>query len=239
MGRSPKRAEELMEEIPSTKTRKLGMVWLLGKTRGGGVMKLLMRYLEDEDGDVRAAAVGALSKYRMGSVARFLKTSLSDPNGRVRAAAINALSRMRTPEWEEAMEKMLPDPDTFVRQRAAIALFQMASKKVRQRIRSFGEEPEELRPVWAAAGIVLGELAPSDISAVPASAGFLRELFPLEEAETAVRESPDPKRRVTAFRVLQVLSEDAAGRAAKILANDPDAHVRREAMSVLRKPDPA
>ena len=238
MGRSPKRAEELMEEIPSTKTRKLGMVWLLGKTRRGGVMKLLLRYLEDDEGDVRAAAVGALSKYRMGTVARFLKPSLSDPNGRVRAAAVNALSRMRTPEWEEAMEKMLPDPDSFVRQRAAIALFQMASKTVRQRISSIGVEPEELRPVWAAAGIVLGELAPSDISTIPASADFLRELFPLEEAETAVRESPDPKRRVTAFRVLQVLSEDAAERAARILANDPDVHVRREAMSVLRKPDP-
>ena len=239
MGRSPRRAEELMEEIPSTKARKLGMVWLLGKTRRGGVMKLLLRYLEDEDGDVRAAAVGALSKYRMGTVARFLKTSLSDPNGRVRAAAVNALSRMRTPEWEEAMEKMLPDPDSFVRQRAAIALFRMAAKTVRQRISSIGEEPEELRPVWAAAGIVLGELTPSDVSTVPDSAGFVRELFPLEEAEMAVRESPDPKRRVTAFRVLQVLSEDAAGRAAKILANDPDVHVRREAMSVLQKPDPA
>lgn len=239
MGRSPKRAEELMEEIPSTKTRKLGMVWLLGKTRRGGAMKLLLRYLEDEEGDVRAAAVGALSKYRMGTVARFLKASLSDPNGRVRAAAVNALSRMRTPEWEDAMERMLPDPDSFVRQRAAIALFRMAPRTVRQRIRSIGEEPEELRPVWAAAGIVLGELAPSDISTLPASAGFLLELFPLEEAETAVRESPDPKRRLTAFRVLQILSEDAAVRAAKILASDPDVTVRREAMSVFRKPDQA
>jgi HEAT repeat protein len=237
MARSPRHAEELMEEIPSSKTRKLGMVWLLGKTRRGGAMKVLLRYLEDEDGDVRAAAVGALSKYRIGTVTRFLKNSLSDPNGRVRAAAVNALSRMRTPEGEETMEKMLTDPDSFVRQRAAVALFRMESKMVRQRIGSIGKEPEELRPVWAAAGIVLGELSPQDLIAVPASADFLREFFPLEEAETAVRESPDPKRRVTAFRVLRVLSEDAAGRAAKILANDPDAIARREAMTVLRKPD--
>jgi len=237
MGRNPKHAEELMAEIPSTKTRKLGMVWLLGKTRRGGAMKLLLRYLEDEEGDVRAAAVGALAKYRMGIVARFLKASLSDPNGRVRAAAVNALSRMRASEWEEAMENMVSDPDSFVRQRAAIALFRMGSKTVRRRIRSMDNEPDDLLSVWAACGLLLEDLAPSDVLTYPAAKGFLQELFPLEEAETAVRESPDPKRRMMAFRVLQVLSGDAAARVATVLANDPDAQVRKEAESVLRKPE--
>lgn len=226
-----------MAEIPSTKTRKLGMVWLLGKTRRGGAMKLLLRYLEDEEGDVRAAAVGALAKYRMGIVARFLKASLSDPNGRVRAAAVNALSRMRASEWEEAMENMVSDPDSFVRQRAAIALFRMGSNTVRRRIRSMDNEPDDLLSVWAACGLLLEDLAPSDVLAYPAAKGFLQELFPLEEAETAVRESPDPRRRMMAFRVLQVLSGDAAARVATVLANDPDTQVRREAESVLRKPE--
>jgi HEAT repeat protein len=239
MGRDPKRVEELMGEIPSTKTRKLGMVWLLGKTRRGGAMRLLLRYLEDEEGDVRAAAVGALAKYRMGIVSRFLRASLSDPNGRVRAAAVNALSRLRAPEWEKVMEKMLADPDSFVRQRAAVALFRMGTRTARLRIQSIDDEPEELRPVWAASGLLLGDLAPSDVLAYPVSASFLRELFPLEEAESAVRESPDPKRRITAFRVLQVLSRDSAERAARVLAKDPDVHVRSEAASVLQTRDPA
>ena len=238
MGKNPKRAEQLMKEIPSTKTRKLGMVWLLGKTRRRGAMRLLVQYLQDEEGDVRAAAVGALAKYRMETVARFLRLSLSDPNGRVRAAAVNALSRMRTSEWEEEMEKMLADPDSFVRRRSAIALFRMGSKTVRRRIRSIDEGPEELRPVWAAAGLLLGELAPSDLATVPDSADFLAELFPLEEADKAIRESPDPKRRMTAFRVLQVLSREAGVHAANVLVNDPDVDVRREAMAVLRKADP-
>lgn len=201
-------------------------------------MKLLLRYLEDEEGDVRAAAVGALAKYRMGIVARFLKTSLSDPNGRVRAAAVNALSRMRAPEWEEVMENMVSDPDSFVRQRAAIALFRMESKTVSRRVRSIDKEPDDLRPVWAACGLLLGDLAPGDVLPYPASKGFLQELFPLEEAESAVRESPDPTRRMTAFQVLQVLSGDAAARVATVLAhNDPDAQVRREAESFFQKPD--
>ncbi len=238
MGKNPKRAEQLMKEIPSTKTRKLGMVWLLGKTRRRGAMRLLVQYLQDEEGDVRAAAVGALAKYRMETVARFLRLSLSDPNGRVRAAAVNALSRMRTSEWEEEMEKMLADPDSFVRRRSAIALFRMGSKTVRRRIRSIDEGPEELRPVWAAAGLLLGELAPSDLATVPDSADFLAELFPLEEADKAIRESPDPKRRMTAFRVLQVLSREAGVHAANVLVNDPDVDVRREATAVLRKADP-
>jgi len=238
MERNPKRAEQLMKDIPSTKTRRLGMVWLLGKARHKGAMRVLVGYLEDEDGDVRAASVGALAKYRLKIVARFLQASLSDPNGRVRAAAVNAFSGGRTPEWEDEMEKMLADPDSFVRQRSAIALFRMGSKKVRQRIRSIGDEPRELRPVWAAVGLLLGDLAPSDLLEVPASADFLRELYPLEEADTAIRESPDPKRRLTAFRVLQVLSQEEAGRAASVLVNDPDAKVRGEASSVLRKRDP-
>lgn len=201
-------------------------------------MKLLLRYLEDEDADVRAAAVGGLAKYRIGIVGRFLRGSLSDPNGRVRAAAVNALSGMQTPEWEREMERMLADPDSFVRQRAGIALFRMGSKAVRQRIWLLGEEPEELRPVWVAIGLILGKFTPPEVRAYPASAGFLTELFPLEEADAAVRESPDPKRRMTAFRVLQVLSPAAAERAARELADDPDVDLRREAASVFRNPGP-
>ncbi len=209
------------------------MVWLLGKTRRKGAMKLLLRYLADDEADVRAAAVGALAKYRMGIVARHLKDSLADPNGRVRAAAVNALSRARTREWENVIETMLADPDSFVRQRAAIALFRMGAKTVRRRIRSIGKEPEELRPVWAAIGVVAGELAPSDLTGYPAAAEFLQELFPNEDAVAAIRDARDPQRRLIAFRVLRVQSEEAAERAARVLVEDPDAVIRKEASSAL------
>lgn len=161
-----------------------------------------------------------------------------DPNGRVRAAAVNAFSRTQTPEWEGEIERMLSDPDSFVRKRAAIALFRMGSKAVRRRIRSLGEELEELRPVWAAVGLILGEFDPSEALAYPASADFLQELFPLGEAEIAVRESSDPERRRRAFRVLRVLSPEVAARAAMELSDDPDAGLRKEASSLLRDPDP-
>lgn len=132
------------------------------------------------------------------------------------------------------MEKMLMDPDSFVRRRAAVALFRMGGETVRQRIRAIAEEPEDLRPVWAAAGLISGDLTPSDVLAYPASADFLHELYPLEEANSAIQESPDPKRRLTAFRILQVLSPDAAVDAARVLEKDPDDNTRREAMTVLR-----
>ena len=228
-----KTVEKLLAEIPSTKTRKLGLVWLLGKTRPGGAMKTLLRYLEDEDGEVRAAAVGALAKFRMGIVAKHLKRALSDPNGRVRAAAVNALSRIRLPDWEDTMSSMLLDPDVYVRQRAAVALIRMESGVVRAHARGVAGEPEELRPVWLAGGVLTGTTGPEVACLHPETATFLRELFPEEEAVTACLESMDPGRRRTAFHVLRVLSGKAAYGVARALASDPDPDLRKEAIEVL------
>jgi len=231
--RDPDRMGTLLREIPSTKTRKLGMVWLLGKNRGEGAMGMLLRYLEDGDGDVRASAVGALAKYRLGIVARHLRRALSDPSGRVRAAAVNALAGMRQPEWEETMEGMLADPDPYVRRRAALALVRMDSDAATKRIRAMAREPEELRPVWSAGGLFRGLLSFEEASPVPGTAGFLRELCSEEEAESAACGSPDPERRLAMFRVLRVLSPEAGIRTARRLTEDPEPSVRREAERVL------
>lgn len=232
--RDPGKADALMEEIPSTKTRKLGLVWLLGKTRSSGAMSVLLRYLEDEDGDVRASAVGALAKFRPGIVARHLRRALSDPNGRVRAAAVNALSRMRHPEWEETISGMLYDPDPFVRQRAAVALLRMGSRAAAGRVRSIASEPSELSPVWIAGGIMLGILPAGEAQRHPDTARFLRELLPEEEARAACRESLEPDRRRSAFHALRAMGAEAAAReAAESLAADPDPGVRRDALEYL------
>lgn len=231
--RDPKRGEELLKEIPSTKTRKLGLVWLLGKTGGEGAMSALLQFLEDEEGDVRAAAVGALAKIRTAVVARHLAKALSDPNGRVRAAAVNALSRVSLLEGEDRMSSMLSDPDVYVRQRAALALVRMGSRIAGDRIRGRAEEPEELRPVWIAGGIAEGSVPPEEAFRAPASAAFLRELIPEKEAVTACRESMDPGRRRIAFRVLRALESESFPGVAKRLANDPDPELRREASAFL------
>jgi len=233
--RDPKRGEDLLEEIPSGKTRKLGVVWLLGKTRRAGSIKALVRYLEDEDGEVRAAAVGALAKYRAGLVSRYLKKSLSDPNPRVRAATVNALSSVRTGEMEAGMTAMLADPDFFVRQRAAVALIRMGASSVADRVRHVADEPPELRPVWLAGGVFRGEIAPGETTVEQDTARFLRELLPEPEAVTAVREAQDPAQRRTAFRALQVLSQDLARGAAELLSRDPDPGLREDAKDWLRR----
>ena len=56
------------------------------------------------------------------------------------------------------------------------------------------------------------------------------------QLESALRESPDPATRLSAFRVLRALPGDAAARAATILVRDPDPGVRGEAEEVLREP---
>jgi HEAT repeat protein len=232
--REPDRGRALLSEVPSGKGRKLGVVWLLGKTRHEGSMKTLLRYLEDGDGDVRAAAVGALAKYHVGLVARPLRKSLSDPNPRVRAAAVNALSSLRTEEGEATMSGMLSDPDFFVRQRAAVALIRMGASAVTARIRGLGDEPPELQGVWMAGAVYRGEASPEEAASVPDASRFLRELLPEAEAVRAARESPDPGVRGTAFRVLRLLSPERAKEAAAFLSADPDPLLRDGAKEFLR-----
>jgi len=233
--RDPKHGEEILREIPPGKTRKIGMIWLLGKTRREGTMRMLLRYLEDENGDVRAAAVGALAKYPVGLIAKHLRKSLPDPNPRVRAAAVNALSTIQTMENEAEMAGMLSDPDAYVRQRAAVALLRIGSETATARIRKTAEEPPELQPVWLAGGVLLGEISPSEAAANPDTARFLGELFPEPEAAAAVGESADPAQRKRAFRALQVLSTERSLQAAESLCADPDPALREEARTWLRR----
>jgi len=236
--RDPKRGEEILGAIPSGKTRKLGVIWLLGKTRKEGMMRELLRYLDDEDGDVRAAAVGALAKYRVGLIAKHLRKSLADPNARVRAAAVNALSPVQTVENESEIAGMLSDPDAYVRQRAAVALLRMGSATATARIRETAEEPPELRPIWLAGGVLLGEILPREAAANPDTARFLGELIPESEAAAIVGESADPAQRKRAFRALQVLSTEQARRAAESLSSDPDPALREEARGWLERREP-
>jgi HEAT repeat protein len=233
--REPEKGRAILSEIPPGKARKLGVVWLLGKTRQEGSMKTLLRYLEDGDGDVRAAAVGALAKYHVGLVVRPLRKSLSDPNARVRAAAVNALSSLRTEEGEATMSGMLSDPDFFVRQRAALALIRMGAPTVSARIRGLSDEPPELRDVWLAGGVYRGEVSPEDAAAAPDASRFLGELLPESEAVRAARESPDPAVRGTAFRALRLLSPERAKEAAAFLSADPDPRLREGAKEFLRE----
>ncbi len=227
--REPARSEALIAEMPEGKSRRLGIVWVLGKTRREGAMKALHRYLADEDPDVRAAAIGALAKFPPGIAARPIKKCLVDPNPRVRAAAVNALSRLRRPEWEARLATMLSDPDVFVRQRAAVALLRMNAAGAEPRLRAWADEPEELRPVWLAGGLLRGLVDASTAASHPATARFLRELCGEEDALRAVRGIGDPHKRLTGLAVLMVLAPEIAWVEAERLASDPDPSVRAAA----------
>ena len=196
---------------------------------------MLLKFLHDPDGDVRAAAVGALSKFRMGVVTRSLQKTLEDPNERVRAAAVNALGGIRSPEREATLERMLTDPDAFVRRRAAFCLLKMKSRIASSRVRSFRKEPAELQPVWVAGAVLEGICPAFEAARYPGAVDSLKELFPEAEAEAALRVALEPARRLTAFRVLCAVSREKAIRAARILVQDPAPDIRAEAESVLRR----
>lgn len=231
--RDPQRAQQLMEEIVSSKPKKIGMVWLLGKSRTAGAMKALMAYQADPDVDVRAAAVGALSRYRVGVVARSLRKSLSDPSGHVRAAAVNALAGLKSAGGQETMRAMLEDPDSFVRQRAALALVGMNATEAEKSVLALRTEPEELKSVWAAGGVVRGTISPDEARAFTDVPRFLEQLFSLERAHASASSSPDPAERLVAFRVMQVLDPTAAIDVARSLTTDPAPDLREEADRLL------
>lgn len=119
-----------------------------------------------------------------------------------------------------------------------MALLRMGGRSARDRIRGLADEPEELRPVWVAGGVVDGTVPPEETSRHPGTGAFLRELFPEEEAVAACRESTDPDRRRAAFRVLRGMDSKAVPGVAILLANDPDPDLRKEASRHLPAAEP-
>ncbi len=231
--RDREHAEALMREIPVSRTRKLGLVWLFGKHRSGGALRQLLRYLADEESDVRAAAVGALAKFPLGKVAKFIARALADPNVRVRAAAVNALGRTQGDLWVTELEKMLNDPDTFVRRRAALALLRIDARVTDLFVETPSCAPDELRPVWVAGGALRGTQTARQVLDCPGAADFLGELLPLSEVEAILRGSSNAQQRRAALRALQVLAPERVDEAAAALRFDPDPALREEAAAAV------
>lgn len=227
--RDPDNAERLMREIPESRTRKLGLVWLFGKHRRGGALRQLLRYLADEDSEVRAAAVGALAKFPLGKVARFIARVLADPNVRVRAAGVNALGRTQGETWAEPLEQMLRDPDAFVRRRAAVALLRLGTPRTAPFVEAPACTPDDLRPVWVAGGLLHGTQTANDVLSCAGAAEFVRELLPLSEIEAVLRGPSEASQRRGALRALQVLAPERVEATAAALRFDPDPEVRAEA----------
>ncbi|MGD1047820.1 MAG: HEAT repeat domain-containing protein [Candidatus Krumholzibacteriaceae bacterium] len=226
---NPEKFGELLKSIPETKTRKIGMIWLMGKTRKRGAIKFLANLLDDEDPDVRASAVGALAKFKRKRLLPRFETLAYDPSERVRAATVNAVAGAGGPAALALCEKMLEDVDEFVRRRAAVGLARIDERRAVSILREKAAAFPELRSY--ARGILFATGAPCDesVGGDPLAKSIVAELCPEEETRRIFQTSPDRKKRLHAFRVLALAGVARTDDIAAAALRDPSAEIREEA----------
>jgi HEAT repeat protein len=237
---NPDRFSELLRSIPESKTRKIGMAWLMGKTRKQGSMAFLVKLSEDTDPDVRASAVGALAKFKRKQLLSHFDKLLYDPSERVRAASVNAIAAIGGAAAFALCGKALEDIDEFVRQRAAIGLAKMDPAQTILLIREKGTGAGDLESyargilfaTGAAGGAAAGDSSAQAVRNDPLARTVVAELCPEDEMRTAFRTSSDRKKRLHAFRMLAMAGVESDGELVALALKDPSTEIREEALQV-------
>ncbi|MDD4857545.1 MAG: HEAT repeat domain-containing protein, partial [Candidatus Krumholzibacteria bacterium] len=230
---NPDRFGLLLHSIPESKTRKIGMAWLMGKTRKQGSMAFLVKLLEDPDPEVRASAVGALAKFKRKRLLSHFDRLLYDPSERVRAASVNAIAAIGGGAAFALCARSVEDIDEFVRQRASIGLAKMDSVQAILVLRDKGTGSNDLesyaRGILFATGAAAGDSSAQAVRNDPLARTVVAELCPEEEMRAAFRSSPDRKKRLHAFRMLAMAGSESDSELVALALKDPSAEIREEA----------
>ena len=223
----------LVESVPETKTRKIGMAWLMGKSRKKGSVNFLVKLLSDDDPDVRAAAVGALGKFKNKQLINTLEKIIYDPNERVRAAAINAIAATGGERAFEIVSGALEDIDDFVRTRAAIGVARINIKKGIWLIRSKLNKGPELKQYLIGLLFISGESYSGLGEMDDVAMNVVDEVCDKDKMLHIYRQSSDRERRLHAFRVLSLNNGSDSYNFMKGALKDPLPEIREEAQKML------
>jgi HEAT repeat protein len=226
---SPERFDELLKNIPETKARKLGMAWLMGKTRKRGAMRFLVTLMEDDDPEVRAAAVGALAKFRRKTLLVHFERLIYDPSERVRAATVNAVAAIGGAAAYDLCAKAVEDIDEFVRRRAALGLARIDERKALALLEKKAASIPDLGSCVKALLFAAGATGDKSIHNDPIARSIVAELCPEEEMRHAFHKSPDKNKRLHALRVLALADPESARMLAELALKDPSVEIREEA----------
>jgi HEAT repeat protein len=221
---------ELLRSIPETKTRKIGMAWLVGKTRKRGSMRFLVNLLADRDPDVRASAVGALAKFRRRPLLGHFAKLIYDPSERVRAAAVNAIGAVGDDTARALCEKALEDIDEYVRRRAVVALAKIDGEAAVSLLLGKAAAAPEFRSYARGLLYATGASSSPSVSRDPLAKGIVAELCPEEEMRAIFRTSADRKKRLHAFRILSLIGAADDEELMTLARKDPSAEIREEAL---------
>ncbi len=232
LAQEPEKISELIKSIPETKTRKIGMAWLMGKSRKAGSMKYLINLMTDSDPDVRASAVGALGKFRRKNLLAHLEKMVSDPNERVRAAAVNAVTLIGGEKAFTIVKNALEDIDAFVRIRAATGLAKLDIKKsirvIQWKANKFPDLRSCLRGIKFASGSPNIKLISGDSLAID----VINDLCPEHMMRKIFKQSSDKASRLLALRVLAHVYKDTSDQFIKRTRKDPSPEIRKEAKKI-------
>lgn len=229
------RLADLIKGVPESKWRKIGMAWLMGKTRQAGAMKFLKGLLEDDEPDVRASAVGALAKFNKKQLVKTLGKVVYDPNERVRSAAINAISTIGGNEAFELVEASLKDIDAFVRVRAAVGLAKLDPERSIAVLTGRLKEFPELRSCISGIKFAAGLSYDASVRQDPLSTRIVEEMCPETDMLKDLRSSPDKDKRLHAIRVLSLVRPELSSLVGEITQKDPSSEVRQKARSSMGK----
>ncbi len=228
---SPEKFDEQLKNIPETKARKLGMAWLMGKTRKRGAMRFLVNLMEDDDPEVRAAAVGALAKFRRKTLLVHFERLIYDPSERVRAATVNAIAAIGGAAAYDLCAKAVEDIDEFVRRRAALGLARIDERKALALLGKKAASIPDLGSCVKGLLFASGGSCDKSVRDDPIARSVVAELCPEEEMRRAFHKSPDKAKRLHALRVLALADPENARLLAERAFKDPSIEIREEAQT--------
>ena len=113
-----------------SKPERIAAIHVLGRFEQPGAVQALVMVLQDEDDDIRSAAMGKLVFAGNKALVPALLAGLGDPAPLVRRHSLYALQRVKATSAADRIARlMLRDPDEFVRFNAALALADVATPR--------------------------------------------------------------------------------------------------------------
>jgi HEAT repeat protein len=224
--------DKLRLKSPDPRTRRKGVERLADSSRPSDT-ELIYASLDDENAQVRCAAVRALARVKTEDALRSLLRALQDKSPAVREAAARALGGTGDVRLMPALAGCLKDPDTAVRIAVAGTLRAMGWRPSTQEELAWFEITLGKMPAPVSFGGASGDAASATLQDAEQDTSFFRRL----EAEE-LRISTQPG-RVKELRV-SLRTGDLLARVSAVhdLGQVKDPAITQELLPLFRHPDP-
>jgi len=151
---------ELASADPERRLKALLITIAAGKEKQ--LDRPILRLATDENGRVRATAVGMLGRISTEETIKALITGLADPDNRVKANAVSAIGLIGRGQFAKIVRPFLESSNNRIRANAGVAMAQLGYEK--EGLRTLGEMAGDPRDVFrASAAWGLGQVVGEDV----------------------------------------------------------------------------